>query len=1131
MSLRLRRLAVVAAGCVLSLSAVVPGQAAAATSSRHGALGQLTLAQITALAAQADQPSIVIFKNQHPEAPATGASLPQRTQVLDSEQAGVKSELAQLHAHNLKTFHLVNAVSATISKAEAQRLATDPAVQAVVPDVARSVVQAANKTGGSGGAGGAADAAAASTQPICPAAGAPPLLEPEALQVMHVENQSGDSSPAAHDLATGAGVKVGIIADGFDPNNSDLIRNGKSIVFDYRDFSGYGNNAPTDGRESFLDAGSIAAQGNTTYSLNEFVNPAHPLPPNCNIRIKGVAPGASLAVMNVGGSAPFFFDSTIVQAIEWAVTVDRVDVLNESFGGSPFPDTANDPVILADNAAVRAGVVVVASSGDAGPTNTIGAPASDPGIITAGGTTTLRVYRQATRYGVNLVPGGWEDNNITALSSAGTTQFGPRTIDVVAPSDRGWTLCSRNTAHYFGCADFDNNNIPQPIWAAGGTSESAPLTSGTAALVIQTYRAGHHGQSPSPALVKRIIASTATDLGAPADRQGAGLVNTLKAVQMARSLANEGDSIGGLLASVTSLTSIAPAGSDRTFHVSVTNTGSTSKTLRPSVVMLNSSHLSEDQGSVVLGAAPAFVDDRGRTDPFKEHDFTVPAGADYLNGDITWDAFHFGGQVFETVFDPAGNVAEYSLLGTEASGHGHIEVRKPTAGLWRAIIFTIPGPPGVNYTGKVGFDYFTQQFISAGSATPPAQTLEPGDTGHVTVRMDVPATAGDLAASLRLSTGSADDGSIPIVLRSLVPISAAGGTLQGVLTGGASLGEQHTFQFDMPRGKPSLNVAFAVPDGHFAIIGILVDPFGQPLDDQGTIYIDQAGGAHFLKTMQFFERQPAAGRWSLVVWLFQAIAGLDGAHFTEPFTGQISFTAPSVAATGLPNSPSTVLARGVPAHATLNFSNTGNSIKDYFADARLTQSVTQPLLAYNSPTPIPLTNPNQPPLVFVPPGSTHLTVVGHGNIPITMDIAGTGSDPDILGVPLPGNFDVAQARAPELAPGQWLAITEPKGPFPPTGEPAGAQADISATVEMAAFDSAVTADSGNAWIPLAVDNSYPYNPKTLSPGQTGSITLTITPDAPRGTVVHGYVQLETFSQFTFQGDEIIRIPYTYRVGG
>ena len=209
---------------------------------------------------------------------------------------------------------------------------------------------------------------------------------------------------AANQIVTGTGIKVGIIADGIDPNNADLIRpGGQHVIFDYQDFSGFGVGAPTDGREAFLDAGTIASQGNLTYDLCNFVNPAHPLPPGCNIKIEGIAPGASLAVLNVAGPNAGFFNSQIIQAVQWAVLHDHVNVLNESIGANPLPNTQDDPVALADQAAVAAGVTVVSSSGDAGPFNNIGSPATTPGVIAVGGTTTYRVYRQTTRYGTQPV--------------------------------------------------------------------------------------------------------------------------------------------------------------------------------------------------------------------------------------------------------------------------------------------------------------------------------------------------------------------------------------------------------------------------------------------------------------------------------------------------------------------------------------------------------------------------------------------------------------------------------------------------------------------------------------------------------------------------------------------------------
>ncbi|HEY7814155.1 MAG TPA: S8 family serine peptidase, partial [Nakamurella sp.] len=509
-----------------------------------------------------------------------------------------------------------------------------------------------------------------------------------------------------------------------------------------------------------------ASQGNQTYDLSGFVNPAHPLPPGCTIKIKGIAPGASLAVLNVAGPNAGFFNSQIVQAIEWAVLHDHVNVLNESIGANPIPNTEDDPVALADRAAVAAGVTVVSSSGDAGPFNNIGSPATTPGVIGVGGTTTYQVYRQTTRYGTQLVPGGWENNNITALSSDGITQFGPHTVDVVAPGDRGWSLCSSNTTQFFGCADIDHGSNPPPIWAAGGTSASAPETSGTAALVIQAYAKTHHGRLPSPALVERIIVSTATDLGSPADTQGAGLVNTLKAVQLAESINSNSPHGSTLLVSKTSLNAAVTAGHAATFSVGVTNEGSGSQTVTPTVTG-RPTRAAIDTGTVSLSSAsPTFIDGEGNTDSYAIHTFSVPAGAGNLNGNINWNDQSIGGVAFETLFDPNGAVAAYSLLSASQSGFGHVEVHNPIAGTWTAVIFTVSNAP---YFGDVQFSYQSMQFRQAGSVSPSARTLQPGQTAVFAVKVTTD-RAGDQALRLHLGTGGADDGSIPVIIRSLVPV-------------------------------------------------------------------------------------------------------------------------------------------------------------------------------------------------------------------------------------------------------------------------------------------------------------------------------------------------------------------------
>jgi hypothetical protein len=1139
MGIRPGRVLVAAAAVLLVVGFAAPVQAATALPNQPGSLGNLSPAQIKDLAGDANQRSIILLEDQHPEAPPRPGLSSRRAQAVESDQAPVKRELASVRAKNVNSFQIVNAVSATISKAEATRLASNPTVRAVVPDLRRPAPIAESAAPISPAAVGPAAAVLpldAGGQQICPSNPAAPLLEPEALQVMNVEYQPGDPSPAAHDLVDGGGVKVGIIADGLDPNNPDLIRNGRSIVYDYRDFSGYGLGAVTDGREAFLDAGAIASQGSQSYDLSGFVNPAHLLPPGCNIRIKGVAPGASLAVLNVQGSASGFFNSQIIQAIDWAVNQDKVDVLNQSFGSSPFPDLNNDPVQIADNNAVAAGITVVTSTGDGGPSNTIQSPASNPGVIAVGGTTTYRVYRQTTRAGAQLKDGGWEDNNITALSSAGITQSGPRTVDVVAPGDRGWSLCSADLTRFFGCADVANGNIGQPIWAAGGTSLSAPLTSGTAALVIQAYGKTHNGARPSPDLVKRIIVSTAQDLGAPAEHQGAGLVNALKAVRLAESIvdgngapAAQGQS---LLVSKSSLVSTVQAGSSLNFNVDVTNAGSAAAQLSPSIVSLDPQTVGNDTGTVNLSnGSPAFVDDRGRPALYQTHQFTVGPGADYLSGDILWNAQAQSSQgqpgtvVYETVWDPAGNVAAYSLLGN-STGHGHVEVRKPAPGNWTAAIWTLKNSGG--YTGDVRFSYFTQRFQTTGSVTPAVQTLAPGQTGSLTVTLPASSQPGDRAAALRLSSGGPDDGAVPIVVRSLIALGAAGGSFQGALSGGVRPGQQFTYQFDVPAGQSSLNLALGLRDRHYPVFGYLVDPYGQPLDVQSTAVAQRGSTTIYGNNMQFFRRTPSAGRWTIVVSLDQRLDAIDGQFFTEPFNGSISFDAVPVSSNGLPNADSTVIPQGQTATATIQVTNSGNSSKDFFVDPRLNQLTFQEVLSYQATgVGLPLSLAQQP-YFYIPPGSDQAYVAVQGTVPVVMDVLAASGQPDILASTLPDNQAIAVFGAPELAPSLWFALPEAKGPF--TTGLLGAKVDVGALVETNAFDTAVSSSTGNAWQRLAIDNLAPSSPLTLAAGQSGTITVKITPNAARGTVVHGLLGIDTMNPFTSSGDEIVVLPYAYTVG-
>src|SRR5690242_791536 len=417
-------------------------------------MGSAAAAQSTpAAASQRTARVIIVLRNQHGNMPMAA-----HTSANHSSQAPLIAQARSVGARNLHGFGLINAVSATVTPAQAAKLAAEPSVARIFPDLPVTAGPSEKQQTSTSHQG--AKPSAATPEQICPSDPSKPLLEPEALQLTHTAFNDL-SVPQAQNIVTGAGVTVAFIADGLDINNPDFIRsNGQHVFVDYQDFSGDGLAAVTGGAEAFGDASAIAAQGRRVYDLSQFVNPAHPLPPGCNITVRGMAPGASLVGLKVFGNAPTAPTSRFIQAIDYAVNVAQVDVLNESFGANPFPDNNNDPISIADDAAVDAGVTVVASTGDAGTNGTSGSPSTSAKVIGVAGTTSFQSYAQTSMAGFQLSNGKFVSDNISGLSSGGVSQQA-RVPDLSAPGDLGWALCTADPARYEEC--FDNKGAPSPI--------------------------------------------------------------------------------------------------------------------------------------------------------------------------------------------------------------------------------------------------------------------------------------------------------------------------------------------------------------------------------------------------------------------------------------------------------------------------------------------------------------------------------------------------------------------------------------------------------------------------------------------------------------------------------------------
>lgn len=1101
----------IAAVAIGLIAAVGQGGLAAAASpaSASGGLGQLSRTQISALRHGATHSVIVVFKNQESALPATKARSAARSAAVAQIQRPVLSELDQVKAAHVERYSLLNAVSATVTAAEARRLASDSAVAEVVPN---QTAQLKFQTPEARIAKSTSSQAATTPTPTCQPGPDGVELDPEALSAIHANADLPHSGPTAASLGiTGAGVKVAFIAEGFNVNQPNFARaNGDRVVVDHADFTGEGDPGTSSGGEASLDASSIAAQGNVTYDASLAGGG------DCKFRVLGAAPGASLVALKAFPDSLAATTTALLDAINYAVTTDHVNVLNESFGYNPLPDTMTDVIRMADEAAVRAGTVVSMSTGDAGPTSTVGSPSTDPAVLSSGASTTYRTYAQEDIENYDGIGAdGWENNNLSGLSSGGFTE-GQKGPNLIAPGDLNWDSCNPAPGEFDACI-------------SGGTSEAAPLTSATAALVIQAYRKTHGGATPSPALVKQIITSTATDLGLPAEQQGAGLLNSYRAVLAAESIKTTvtPKPKGLTLQTDTSeISATAPTHTTVTSQVAVTNSGDATQSV----------HL---HGRIL--SAPVTLSNHS----FKESGdswekvitFRVRPGTSYLAAHAATVPGTPQSDIDVTMLDPAGRLAIDGLPQGDTAA-SNVGVRHPGAGKWTA--FVTYGAASASSDMPVNFTATGQRWRSFGSVSPRHITLAPDATQTVSVSMRTPATAGDESAAVELDAPAGQRTSIPVALRSLVPFRHGRGWFATSVLGGNGRGgapsSTHYFAFDVPQGRPELNLTTAFRNGPANQYSTyLVSPQGETLGHASNQLV--VGGTAADPTTTAVAGAvshvlaPAAGRWTLIV----AFANpASGAKVSKPLTGSITFNRVPAPSRGVPHSSGTVIPVGSTRVVRIAVHNGTGVPQSYFLDPRLSHVVSETLtpITQASGVTLPLPASADIPQWIVPTNTTALSAAVTATAPVTFDMSPylgnfggeLNGDPQI-GATSTGKSATASWSDSPVTPGVWNVDPGLTGVFRTAGAPA-ATGNLSLTATTQQFNSSISTTYGDFWT-----GSGAVHPVTVSPGQTVTLFAAISPTAAGSAT--GWLYLDTatdinpFGNSIPVGDQVAAIPYSY----
>jgi serine protease AprX len=324
---------------------------------------------------------------------------------------------------------------------------------------------------------------------------------------------------------TGKGVTIAVIDSGITTWHDDLTNKtttsfpyGNQRVKKFVDFVN-GRSSPYDdnGHGSHV-AGIIA--GNGYDSKGEKA---------------GISPDANIIALKVLDSHGTGTISNIIAALNWVAanaTTYNIKVVNMSVGAGVYESYWTDPLTLATKKITDKGITVVAAAGNLGKDRNgrlqygaITAPGNAPWVLTVGASSTNGTLTRS-------------DDEMASYSSAGPTYIDfDSKPDLVAPGTGTVSLAVPGSFFYINKASALLSGLlplgSKPYLSLSGTSMSAPVVAGTVALMLQA------NPNLTPNLIKAILQYTAQRYyGYSALRQGAGFLNSLGAVRLAKFYAN-----------------------------------------------------------------------------------------------------------------------------------------------------------------------------------------------------------------------------------------------------------------------------------------------------------------------------------------------------------------------------------------------------------------------------------------------------------------------------------------------------------------------------------------------------------------------------------------------------------------